>query len=137
MRGRYTDRKVSRFIQPVVFTLVVLLGAVHAAALACQWSCAAESEAARHAGHHAHATHAVQSVDTPSGIAQVGITESQCAHLGLAPAVIPSYAKVSPTVTGSAAHVQAGGAFQRHVAADIRVTASPPGPRSTLLLLRI
>ena len=135
----YTHEKVSVFLKPVTFCVLLLLGAAPTATLVCHWVCDPRTDQThRHASHHEHSGTAVQGTHVTIDTAAVRSSESVCDHrAALAPALTSAIIKVFALATMPAAVLHFSDSDHADVFSASYMTASPPGARSRPLSLRI
>lgn len=133
---RYTGRKVGR-VQPVALCLLLALGALPAASLACQLVCAQAASHAQHHGTHNHSTVAAHStLPTPDGPA-FSSQHPRCDHSAAVVAAVTPVGIKMPTP--GAILVSGISSVPRSVTTAVTAVAthSPPGSRLVPLALRL
>ena len=136
----YTDASVRRVLQPVAACAFLVVGALPAMTLACQWACAPRPAAQthRHEGHQQFAASVIQ-VATDGTRASLTSTEQRCDHaeadfIAISPTLAhlgaPAATAVS-TLFGELLPISMG------AGAVIATPSPPPGPPHLLTPLRI
>lgn len=134
----YTDRNVTRVLQPVAFCVALILVALPGADVVCQWVCAGKvTAAAEHSTHHQHHSGAASETAPADGASLAG-TEHACDHLGPSvTAVVTAPLNVMAPVGVIASQPEYLVSPMARAAAGDRSTHSPPGIRFLPLPLRI
>jgi hypothetical protein len=138
---RYTGGSVRSFIRPVGLCVALIIGALPAVTLACQWACDAPDAVASSAGHHhgqQHAEPAGPADDSSDGPALRGSLHGCDYSPLLAPGITNGIFKVPSLLAIAIADISLP-----FVPVELRASTlsfaspSPPGARSSPLPLRI
>lgn len=133
-RGLYTVRAVRRFISYVTFVVVLAVGGLPAAQLACEWSCAPEAAGSHQHGHG----HGSAAPEQAGGDVTVKGLATGCEHLdATTPALGSGSFKLDPDVTLAGFAAAPGPDAWAIPLALLSPADGPPGPSSPPLVLRL
>ena len=134
----YTAGEMRRVLRPLALCVVLMSGALPAAALACQWACATQGAEVGQVGHQGHAGHALQASPDRVDASTVQSRTAPCDHVSAADAAITSGTlNLIAFAVDSSTYVVAPAPAGPRAAALASGTHSPPGTRTAPLPLRV